>query len=107
MKLRYPIPVGYLMNNDRIAKTDVLQGTLILLVLRTLEALGPLHGYGIARRIEQISIVRHSANLFPLLGIQPLRGRFFSAEEAEQRLRLAVISYRFFGKATSVEHKMR
>ena len=36
-------------------KTDVLQGTLILLVLRTLEALGPLHGYGIARRIEQIS----------------------------------------------------
>ncbi len=36
-------------------KADVLQGTLILLVLRTLEALGPLHGYGIARRIEQIS----------------------------------------------------
>jgi len=36
-------------------KTDVLQGTLILLVLRTLDALGPQHGYGIARRIEQIS----------------------------------------------------
>ncbi len=36
-------------------KADVLQGTLILLVLRTLEALGPMHGYGIARRIEQIS----------------------------------------------------
>ncbi len=36
-------------------KTDLLQGTLILLVLRTLETLGPLHGYGIARRIEQIS----------------------------------------------------
>ena len=43
------------MNSDRIEKADVLQGTLILLVLRTLEALGPLHGYGIARRIEQIS----------------------------------------------------
>ena len=36
-------------------KADLLQGTLILLVLRTLEALGLLHGYGIARRIEQIS----------------------------------------------------
>jgi PadR family transcriptional regulator PadR len=34
-------------------KTDVLQGTLALMVLKTLEALGPLHGYGIARRIEQ------------------------------------------------------
>jgi PadR family transcriptional regulator PadR len=36
-------------------KADVLQGTLALMVLKTLEALGPLHGYGIARRIEQIS----------------------------------------------------
>src|SRR5689334_21707708 len=42
------------MSNDGAEKADVLQGTLILLVLRTLEALGPLHGYGIARRIEQI-----------------------------------------------------
>jgi transcriptional regulator len=36
-------------------KTDVLQGTLDLMVLQTLESMGPLHGYGIARRIEQIS----------------------------------------------------
>jgi PadR family transcriptional regulator PadR len=36
-------------------KTDVWQGTLALMILKTLEALGPLHGYGIARRIEQIS----------------------------------------------------
>lgn len=36
-------------------KADVWQGTLALMVLKTLEALGPLHGYGIARRIEQIS----------------------------------------------------
>jgi PadR family transcriptional regulator PadR len=36
-------------------KTEVLQGTLDLMVLKTLEAIGPLHGYGIARRIEQIS----------------------------------------------------
>jgi PadR family transcriptional regulator, regulatory protein PadR len=36
-------------------RSDVLQGTLDLMVLKTLEALGPLHGYGIARRIEQLS----------------------------------------------------
>ena len=40
------------MAND---KPDILQGTLDLMVLKTLEAMGPLHGYGIARRIEQIS----------------------------------------------------
>ena len=34
---------------------DVLQGTLDLMVLQTLESMGPLHGYGIARRIEQVS----------------------------------------------------
>ena len=34
---------------------EVLQGTLDLMVLKTLDALGPLHGYGIARRIEQLS----------------------------------------------------
>jgi PadR family transcriptional regulator PadR len=37
------------------SRVDVLQGTLDLMVLKTLESLGPLHGYGIARRIEQIS----------------------------------------------------
>jgi transcriptional regulator len=36
-------------------KSDILQGTLDLMVLQTLEAMGPLHGYGIARRIEQVS----------------------------------------------------
>jgi PadR family transcriptional regulator, regulatory protein PadR len=36
-------------------KTDVWQGTLALMVLKTLESMGSLHGYGIARRIEQIS----------------------------------------------------
>jgi transcriptional regulator len=36
-------------------KADVWQGTLALMILKTLEALGPLHGYGIARRIEQTS----------------------------------------------------
>ena len=37
------------------AKSDILQGTLDLMVLQTLDAMGPLHGYGLARRIEQIS----------------------------------------------------
>jgi PadR family transcriptional regulator, regulatory protein PadR len=36
-------------------KSDILPGTLNLMVLRTLDSMGPLHGYGIARRIEQIS----------------------------------------------------
>src|SRR4051794_22764099 len=51
-------------------KADVLQGTLILLVLRTLQALGPLHGYGIARRIEQISkdvLQLNQGSLYPAL----------------------------------------
>ena len=38
-----------------LSRIDVLQGTLDLMVLRTLDAMGPLHGYGVARRIEQIS----------------------------------------------------
>jgi len=36
-------------------KTDVWQGTLALMVLKTLQTMGPVHGYGIARRIEQVS----------------------------------------------------
>ena len=36
-------------------KSEILQGTLDLMVLKTLDAMGPLHGYGIARRIEQLS----------------------------------------------------
>src|SRR5579872_1346629 len=58
------------MKNEADGKTDVLQGTLILLVLRTLEALGPLHGYGIARRIEQISkelLQLNQGTLYPAL----------------------------------------
>jgi PadR family transcriptional regulator, regulatory protein PadR len=51
-------------------KTDVWQGTLALMVLKTLETLGPLHGYGIARRIEQTSGELLSLNygtLYPAL----------------------------------------
>ena len=51
-------------------KADVLQGTLALMVLRTLDVLGPLHGYGIARRIEQISgdiLTVNQGTLYPVL----------------------------------------
>jgi PadR family transcriptional regulator, regulatory protein PadR len=43
-------------------KTDVWQGTLALMVLKTLETMGPMHGYGMARRIEQTSEDRLSLN---------------------------------------------
>ena len=51
-------------------KTDILQGTLDLLVLKTIENMGPLHGWGIARRIEQVSENLLSINqgtLYPAL----------------------------------------
>ena len=51
-------------------KTDVPQGTLALMVLKTLDVLGPLHGYGIARRIEQISgdmLTLNQGTLYPVL----------------------------------------
>jgi PadR family transcriptional regulator PadR len=51
-------------------KSDILPGTLDLLVLKTLDTLGPLHGYGIARRIEQISenlLHMNQGTLYPAL----------------------------------------
>jgi transcriptional regulator len=51
-------------------KTDIWQGTLALMVLKTLEAMGPQHGYGLARRIEQTSGDAFSVNygtLYPAL----------------------------------------
>ena len=51
-------------------KSDVPQGTLALMALKTLDLLGPLHGYGIARRIEQISgdlLAVNQGTLYPLL----------------------------------------
>jgi len=51
-------------------RTDIQQGTLALMALKTLDTLGPLHGYGIARRIEEISGDRLALNqgtLYPLL----------------------------------------
>jgi transcriptional regulator len=53
-----------------MSKTDIWQGTLALMVLKTLEVLGPMHGYGLGRRIEQTSGNAFSLNygtLYPAL----------------------------------------
>src|SRR5215468_11251053 len=63
------LPIGN-QKGDVKDKADVLQGTLALMVLQTLDVLGALHGYGIARRIEQISGDRLGLNqgtLYPIL----------------------------------------
>jgi PadR family transcriptional regulator PadR len=60
-------PKGWFVMKE---KPDVLQGTLALMVLKTLDVLGPQHGYGIARRIEQISgdlLDVNQGTLYPLL----------------------------------------
>jgi PadR family transcriptional regulator PadR len=64
------IPVGNPKGEVMKEKTDVRQGTLGLMVLKTLDVLGPLHGYGIARRIEQISgdlLAVNQGTLYPVL----------------------------------------
>jgi PadR family transcriptional regulator len=51
-------------------KADILNGTLALMTLRTIDVLGPIHGYGIARRIEQISqgiLELNQGTLYPML----------------------------------------
>jgi len=67
---------AYMLNVNRKAKpvtndkSDVLQGTLDLMILKTLESMGSLHGYGIARRIEQVSSDSLSLNqgtIYPAL----------------------------------------
>lgn len=51
-------------------RTDILQGTLDLMVLKTLDTMGPLHGYGIAQRIQQVSdqlLCLNQGTLYPAL----------------------------------------
>jgi PadR family transcriptional regulator PadR len=71
------IPVGNQNGEAMKEKMDVRQGTLGLMVLKTLDVLGPLHGYGIARRIEQISgdlLAVNQGTLYPvLLKLEPGR----------------------------------
>ena len=64
------LPVGNQKSDAMKQKKDVRQGTLGLMVLRTLDVLGPQHGYGIARRIEQISgdwLAVNQGTLYPVL----------------------------------------
>jgi len=111
------------------AKTDVLQGTLDLMVLKTLHALGPLHGYGIARRIEQVSdnlLQLNQGTLYPaLLRLQQRKwitakwgisennrkAKFYNitaagekqlAREAENWERIAAVMSRLLGGAQEV-----
>lgn len=71
-----PLPVDFLhelllfSNMSAPDRTELLQGTLDLLVLKTLAALGPLHGFGIARRIEQVSgdtVLLNQGTIYPAL----------------------------------------
>jgi transcriptional regulator len=73
-------------------KADVWQGTLALMVLKTLNAMGPQHGYGIARRIEQTSEERLSINdgtLYPVLLKLEQEGAIASAWGASENNRRA------------------
>src|SRR5882724_11484996 len=73
-------------------KTDVLQGTLALMALKTLDVLGPLHGYGIARRIEQISgelLTVNQGTLYPVLLKLEQEGFFFYESGATENNRKA------------------
>ncbi len=109
-------------------RTDVLQGTLALMILKTLETMGPQHGYGIARRIEQVSgdaLRMNQGTLYPALvkleqqgwirtrwGVsdQNRRAKFYSltprgarqlASEAERWGRVSAIVGRFLTPAGS------
>src|SRR5215475_9815833 len=64
------------------SKSEILQGTLDLMVLKTLDAMGPLHGYGIARRIEQVSeeALRVNQGTIYLCLIRLVQKRWISAE---------------------------
>jgi len=66
------------MSNEERPKADILQGTLDLMVLHTLEVLGPLHGYAIAARLEQVSGGAHRLNMGTLYpGLMRLEQRGF------------------------------
>ncbi|MGO9335950.1 MAG: PadR family transcriptional regulator [Terracidiphilus sp.] len=81
-------------------KSDVLQGTLDLMVLKTLESMGPLHGYGIARRIEQVSgdaLVLNQGTIYPALLRLEQRGWIKSAwgtSESNRRAKFYTLSPR-------------
>jgi PadR family transcriptional regulator PadR len=79
-------------------KSDVLQGTLDLMVLKTLESMGTLHGYGIARRIEQVSgnsLSMNQGTIYPALLRLEQRGWIkgdWGVSETKRRARFYSIS---------------
>jgi transcriptional regulator len=78
--------------STRNAKPDVLQGTLDLMVLRTLEAMGPQHGFGLAKRIQQISagaLELNQGTLYPALLRLEQRGWISSSWGASDKNRRA------------------
>jgi transcriptional regulator len=81
-------------------KSDVLQGTLDLMVLKTLQSMGPLHGYGIARRIEQVSgnaLSLNQGTIYPALLRLEQRGWIKSAwgvSESNRRAKFYSLSAR-------------
>jgi PadR family transcriptional regulator, regulatory protein PadR len=75
-----------------VGENDVWQGTLALMILRTLETMGPLHGYGIARRIEQTSgdqLIVQYGTLYPALLKLQQEGYISSAWGASENNRRA------------------
>lgn len=87
-------------------KRDVQQGTLALMVLKTLDVLGPLHGYGLARRIEQISgdlLALNQGTLYPLLLKLEQEGAIQSEWGASENNRRA----RFYRLTSSGRRQLR
>ena len=80
------------------AKTDILQGTLDLMVLRTLETMGPQHGFGLAKRIQQISggaLDLNQGTLYPALLRMEQRGwikSHWGVSDANRRARFYEMS---------------
>jgi transcriptional regulator len=79
-------------------KSDVLQGTLDLMVLKTLDAMGPMHGYGIARRLQQVSedaLQLNQGTLYPALVRLEQRGWIsaeWGASESNRRAKFYTIT---------------
>jgi len=98
------LPVGNQKSAAMKQKTDVRQGTLGLMALKTLDVLGPLHGYGIARRIEQISgdlLAVNQGTLYPVLLKLEQEGAIASEWGASENNRRA----RFY-RLTRTGHKL-
>ena len=73
-------------------KAEVLQGTLDLMILKTLETMGPMHGFGIARRIEQVSknlLQLNQGTLYPALLRLQQKGWIASREGVSENNRRA------------------